>query len=159
MSCVERGERPFAPQAPAVLRKQRVVALHADAAAVVDRFGQRVRAGKAQALAEAPCDLHAAGVVSGVKTVVDRLDHAEVRKWQTRADTARGAGDSLVSVLKTVEVMALRPEVADFKRPVRSELPLNIQDVLHRVGSGVIVSVRVGVWRRNIISADRIAPK
>ena len=59
--------------------------------------------------------------------------------------------------------MALRPEVAGFKRPVRSELPLNVQHVLHRVGSGVVVSVRVGVRRRQLgdspISAgDRITP-
>src|SRR5437016_1770877 len=71
MACVERRQRPLASRTPAVLRKQRVEALHADAAAVVDGLGERVGAGQTQALAEAPRDSQAAGVIDGVETVSD----------------------------------------------------------------------------------------
>ena len=71
MACVERRQRPLTPRTPAVLRKQRIEALHADAAAVVDGLGKRVGAGQAQALVEAPRHLQAAGVVDGVETVSD----------------------------------------------------------------------------------------
>src|SRR5437773_5486195 len=77
MACVERRQRPLTPRTPAVLRKQRVEALHADAAAVVNGLGECVRTGHAQALAEAPRDPQAAGVVDGVETVSDQLDYTE----------------------------------------------------------------------------------
>src|SRR5207247_8714927 len=112
MACVERRQRPLTPRASAVLRKQRVEALHADAAAVVDGLGVRVGAGQAQALAEAPRDLHAAGVVDGVETVVDKLDHAVVGKRQTLAHIAGGDGDSMVGVLKDVAMTAFRTGAA-----------------------------------------------
>src|SRR5207247_1176598 len=71
MACVERGQRPLTSEASAVLRKQRVEALHADAAAVVDGLGERVGTRRAQALPGTPGDLHAARVVEGVETVRD----------------------------------------------------------------------------------------
>src|SRR6266446_6908038 len=163
MACVERRQRPLTPRTPAVLRKQRVEALHADAAAVVNGLGERVRTGHAQALAEAPRDPQAAGVVDGVETVSDQLDYTEGGIRQTRAHIAGRAWNGLVGVEKTVEVMALRPEVAGLHRPVRPELPLNVQQVLHGVRRGVVVSGHVGVRRRYLengpISArDGIVP-
>ena len=71
MAGVEGRQRPLTSEASAVLRKQRVEALHADAAAVVDGLGERVGTDQAQALAETPGDLHAAGVIDGVETVRD----------------------------------------------------------------------------------------
>src|SRR5207249_6158906 len=47
MACVERRQCPLTSEASAVLRKQRVEALHADAAAVVDGLGERVGTGHA----------------------------------------------------------------------------------------------------------------
>src|SRR5262249_39813366 len=67
--CVECRQRPLTTPTPAVLREQRVEALHADAAAVVDGLGERVRTGHAQPLAEAPRDPEAAGVVDRVETI------------------------------------------------------------------------------------------
>jgi hypothetical protein len=46
------------------LRKERIEAPHADAAAVVDGLGERVGTGHAQPLAETPGDLDAAGVAA-----------------------------------------------------------------------------------------------
>ena len=49
---VERGEAALAPHAIAVLRKQRVITLHANAAAVIDRYGMGIGGGQAEASAE-----------------------------------------------------------------------------------------------------------
>src|SRR5262245_44412356 len=59
--------------------------------------------------------------------------------------------------------MALRPEIAGLDRPVRSELSLNVQQVLHGVRRGVVIIGNVGVRRRYLengpISAgDGIVP-
>src|SRR5439155_23837886 len=59
--------------------------------------------------------------------------------------------------------MALRPEVAGLHRPVRPELPLNVQQVLHGVRGSVVVSGNVGVRRRYlgngpIPAGDGVAP-
>src|SRR5205814_9195832 len=57
-----------------------------------------------------------------------------------------------------------RPEIAGLDCPVRPKLPLNVQQVLHGVRRGVVVSGHVGVRRRYLengpISAgDGIVPK
>src|SRR6516165_306747 len=88
MPRVERRTRALAAQACAVLRKQRVEALHTYATAVVHRVGIRVGTGQAHALAEASSHLKAAGVVDGIETIGDQLDHAVVWKRRTRAHTA-----------------------------------------------------------------------
>src|SRR2546430_5490788 len=50
-------------------------------------------------------------------------------------DQSAGAGNALVGVQKTVEVMALRPEVAGLNHPVRPELPLNVDRKSTRLNS------------------------
>src|SRR5262249_21832326 len=60
MARVEGRQRIVAPQAAIVLRKERVEALIADAAAMVHGLGPRVRLDHVHTLAETPRHLHAA---------------------------------------------------------------------------------------------------
>src|SRR5438093_9915373 len=148
MPRIERRKRAFAAQATVVLREQSVEALIADAAGRVNGLGPRVRTGQAHALAVAPRDLQTAGVVICVTTVLNQLNDAKVGKWNSRSDIPGGAGDRLVRVLETIEVMTHRSQIAGLQSPIEPDLPLYVEQVLHGVRSCVVISSNIRVrWR------------
>ena len=66
---IEGRQAALALDAIAVLRKQRVIALHANSAGIVNRFGPGVVADNTHALAETLGDLEGQRVVIGIDTV------------------------------------------------------------------------------------------
>src|SRR5204863_2846810 len=125
MAHVERGWPGLAFHAAAVLREQRVEALRAGAAGVVDRLRQRVARVQADAVTVAARRLDAERVVVPFVLVGHVRDHAEGRIGHARADARDRARRGLVKRLKPVEVPALRSEVAQLHRPLRGDLPLH----------------------------------
>ena len=137
---VEDRQPPLALEAVAVLREQRVAVQHADAAAVVLGLRQRVADEHGEPTVEPPRELRRQRVVLGLGDVADLLDLGELR---VRPPAREGAGprSHLVGVEHPLEAFAAGPEVADFERRVRVELPLDVEHVLNHVRRLAVVHV------------------
>src|SRR6185437_9078860 len=98
-----------------------------------------VRSVKTQTLSEVPREPNASGVIVCVEPVCDHLDGGEIAKRRSRGEGAGGSGNCLVDVLEAVKMVAFGSQISEFDYPVVPQLPLDVQQILHGVGSSVIV--------------------
>src|ERR1700730_17257053 len=152
MACVECRTRAFAGQAIAVLGGQRVEALVADSACRVDRLCPGVRTDDAETPMESPRGFDTQRIVIAVATVLHILDIAKSGPRRSRGCASNGPWNRLVDVLEALQVPALPAQVPGLDRPVRSHLPLNVEQILHGI-TGVMVGLHgVGKRRRHVSS-------
>jgi hypothetical protein len=118
MTYVKSRKSALACQTVAVLGIERVVPLVTDAACSIDRLCPSVGTDDTDALAETTRGFNAQGVITAVPSIVHELDIAETGIRLPRCNGPQ-ARDRLVHVLESLQVTALRPQVADFDGPVR----------------------------------------
>ena len=78
------------------------------------------------------------------------LDVAETGVGRTRNRAAHRAGNRLVDVLEALQVTALSAQVSDFECPVRGQLALDVEQILHGVAGVVLRLHGIGERRGNV---------
>src|ERR1041385_2179054 len=105
----------LATQAAVVLREQRIEALVADAAAVVNRLGEGVGGGEAQALAKPAGCFDRTRIVRRIQSITHVLNHSDVLERRAGCNSGAVIGRSrLVEVLEAVKVVAFRSQITKF---------------------------------------------
>src|SRR5438128_5805844 len=127
----------------------------ADSTGCVDGFRPGIGTDDADTLAEPARRFHAERVVRSSPAVLHKLDIAEALVWTPRRGAADRPWNTLVGILEALKVTALPTQVPDLECPVARQLSLNVEEVLHDIGSVVVGGHRIREGGRHV--GDRAA--